>query len=646
MIRIKQETKIKILAGLALLVLLLLLAVFLFSGENFELVHSMFFNDHTNDELIEKLGQFGIKGYVTITVLSMLQVIFTFMPSEPTQVLAGLAFGFPIGLACCMVGVLLGNLIIFFLFKIYGDSIRSYFVKNLKIDFDRISSSKTLTALILILYFLPAIPYGMICFLAVSLGMKFPRYMLITLIGSLPSECMGIALGHIAGATSWVASAIVFAILLLLLIVLTIKRNAVFEMINAFLEKPPYSSKTTVKKYRPILLSIAYVISRIIFFLRGVRVRYHNNLGKDVEAPSIVLCNHGSFIDFAYAGSLIRKKTPNFVVARLYFYKKWVGNLLRKFGCFPKSMFATDLESAKNCLRVLRYGGVLAMMPEARLSTVGRFEDIQPGTYSFLKKSGVPIYTIKIQGDYLADPKWGNGLRRGSFIEAELDILFTPEELTELSVDRIKERVEERLYYDELAWLKGKPDIHYRSSRLAEGLENILSICPKCERKYSIRTKKREVFCECCGKLATLNDRYGFENGEPFQSFVDWYDWQCEKMTQEIENDPDFALTTPAELRLPSLDGKTMTRHAGNGVCTLNREGLTYQGTKDGEDTTLRFPTSEIYRLLFGAGENFEIYRGSEIHYFVPEEKRSAVDWYIASVAIVDRAAALSSASK
>ena len=38
-----------------------------------------------------------------------------------------------------------------------------------------------------------------------------------------------------------------------------------------------------------------------------------------------------------------------------------------------------------------------------------------------------------------------------------------------------------------------------------------------------------------------------------------------------------------------------------------------------------------IFRLLFGAGEDFEIYEGKEIYYFVPEEKRSCVTWYILS---------------
>ena len=60
--------------------------------------------------------------------------------------------------------------------------------------------------------------------------------------------------------------------------------------------------------------------------------------------------------------------------------------------------------------------------------------------------------------------------------------------------------------------------------------------------------------------------------------------------------------------------------------------------TKDGEPVELQYSLACIYRLLFGAGENFETYNGTEILYFVPEEKRSAVDWYIASMILYDEA--------
>ncbi len=634
---LKSQLKMRIWAGVALVILIPLLALFLFSGDNFDLVKSMFTQNLTNDELIEKMGDFGIKGYVTVSILAMLQVIFTILPAEPVQVLAGLSFGFPFGLLCCLIGVFVGNTVIFVLFRIFGDDLRAYFVRRIRVDLDKVSGSANVALVVLVLYFLPAIPYGMICFLAASLGMKYPRYITITLLGAVPSVCIGVGFGHLAGVTHWWVSVAVLGAVCILLLFAFLKRDALFDKINAYLARPPFSSKTRVRPCGGFRLWVAYVISRLVFLVRGARVRYTNKLGGEVDALSIVLCNHGSFIDFAYAGTLLRKRRANFIVARMYFYKRWVKRLITGFGCFPKSMFAADIESAKNCLRVLREGRVLAMMPEARLSTVGRFEDIQESTFSFLKNAKVPVYSIKIGGDYLADPKWGNGFRQGSLIEAELDILFTPEELAALSVEEIKERTVARLAYDEFEWLAAHPEQRYRSRRLAEGLDGILTLCPKCHGKYTIRAKGRQVLCASCGRLTEMNDRYGFSADFTFPNFAEWYDWQRAEQRRALDSDPDAVLSSPVELRLPSLDGKHFLRTAGKGVCTLSAEGLAYEGTRDGETVSLFFPIEKIYRLLFGAGENFEVYDGECIHYFVPEEKRASVDFYTASAVFYER---------
>lgn len=625
-----KKTKIKLAAAAGFVILFALLMWFLFSGGNFELLRSIFLEEHTRDELRDKLADFGVRGYVTIAVLSMLQVVMTFLPAEPVQVLAGVTFGFPIGLACCMAGVVLGNSLVFALYRAFGERVKDYFVKNLHFDLERAAISKKLTAVIFLLYFLPAIPYGMICFFAASLGMKYYRYITVTFLGALPSVCIGVGLGHVAIASSWIVSAAVLAVLLAVLAIVMIKREAIFGKLNGYIEKGPYSSKTIVKKYKPRTLILPDIIARTVLFFKGVKVKYEKRV-KEVETPSIVLCNHGSFTDFVYAGTLLRKKAPNFIVARLYFYKKQFGNLLRRFGCFPKSMFTADIESAKNCLRVLRSDGVLAMMPEARLSTVGKFEDIQEGTFAFLKKSAVPVYSIKMTGDYFASPKWGTGMRRGSRVYAELDLLISREEIAAMTQDEIKARVLDRLYYDEFEWIKTQKNVRYKSKRLAEGLENILSRCPKCNSKYTITTKKHDVFCEKCGKLATIDNRYSFVSPAPFENFAEWYEWQREKLRCEIIENPEFSITSEVELRQPPFDGKTFTRAAGRGVATLDRLGLSYTGRLDGDAVELKFPISDIYRLLFGAGEDFEIYVGQKIYYFVPDEKRSAVDWYLAS---------------
>ena len=614
----------------------LLLSVFLLSGENFKLLKELFTGGLSTDTLRERLKDGGLWGYVTVSILSMLQVVFTFLPAEPIQVLAGLAFGFPIGLLCCTLGVLMGNTVIFALYRTFGNRLRNYFVKNLSFNFERAANSTRITAVIFLLYFLPAIPYGMICFFAAGLGMRYHRYIAVTLLGAIPSVCIGVGLGNMTLTSSWVLSLCVFAVLIALLIFLSVKREWLFAKVNAFAARPPYSSRTTVEPCKKWLLLPLYTCVRIYFRLKGIRIRTVNKTGREPEAPSVVLCNHGSFIDFLYAETLLLKVRPNFVVARLYFYHRLLGGILRKLGCFPKSMFALDLESTKNCLRVLKSGGVLAMMPEARLSTAGTFEDIQEGTYAFLKKTEVPVYTVKLSGDYLANPKWGKGLRRGAVVEAELDLLFTPEDLRSLSLKEIQSATERRLYYHEHSWLESRPKLRYRSRHMAEGLENVLTTCPRCGRKFCLTGKKDRLSCDHCGPLTVLDSRYSFDKNVPYANPAEWYEAQKAALKKEILEHPDYVLESPVTLRLPSADGRSLTREAGSGLCRLDRRGLVYKGTIDGEACETFFPIEKIYRLLFGAGENFETYRGSDIFYFIPQEPRSCVEWYMASSIVYD----------
>lgn len=633
---VQPQTKQKILIAVCAIAVVALLIMLALSGGNLELLKGLFKKELSNDELSEQLKEFGWRGYIVIAALATLQVVCTFLPAEPIQVLGGFTFGFPVGLLCCMIGVLLGNTLIYMLQNIFGDRLRSFFVKKLNLDTEKIARSSKVTLIIFILYFLPAIPYGMICFLAASMGMSYRRYIIVTSLGALPSVCIGVGLGYMAITSNEIISLCVFAALILLVIVMICKRDLLFSKLNTYADKHKASANNKVQDANGFMMSILYFGARFYLFLCGVQLKTVNKAGK-LQEPAIVLCNHGSFIDFIYAAALLRKYKPHFIVARLYFYNSILRWLLRKVGAFPKSMFAMDVENAKNCLDVLKNNGILAMMPEARLSTTGRFEDIQRCTYSFIKKSGVPVYTIKISGDYLADPKWGKGFRRGSVVEAEMDILYTAQQVHSLSLEQLQQGIDQRLSYDEFQWLQQHPNIRYHSAHLAEGLENILTVCPVCNEKHTITTKKNRVSCERCGYLTSVNNRYGFDADFRFRDLTQWYDWQKQLLAAEIREKEGYTLTSRVELRLPG-SGKGLTRHGGYGVCTLNREGLTYSGTKDGETVELHFSIQRIYRLLFGAGVNFEIYNGTQILYFVPEQKRSAVDWYMASMILYDDA--------
>lgn len=628
--RKKTGKKIKIWSAVIFAAVFVGLMFFLFSGGNFEIVVNIFREDMSNEEVQNALEGFGFRGYLTIGILSMFQVVLTFVPAEPVQVIAGVTFGFMKGGLVCLAGVFVGNTIIFILYRIYGQRLMEWFEHNAEFDFETAKNSPKVVIIIFILYFLPAIPYGLICLFAASLNFKYPKYILLTTLGALPSEAIGVGLGHMAIASSWILSLCVFLVLIALLVILYKKKAVLFKKLNESMKKHKNQAETfTVKKGNRFIYNTAVFGSKMIFD-RKVKIQCENKVGK-LEHPSIVLAVHGSFLDFVYAARLLQKERPNFVTARLYFYHKKLRKLLKSVGAFPKSMFSPDLENVKNCLRVISTGGVLAMMPEARLSTIGKFEGIQDATYKFIKKMNVPVYVIKLEGDYLAKPKWGDKVRKGAVVHATLDSLFTKEQVSSLSVQELEIGIQNALDYDEWKWLETMPQVHYKSNTLAKGLENILSTCPNCGAKYSIQTEGMTVTCSHCDLTATLDDRYAFVDGKPFKNFAEWYEWQKAEMKKEILLNSDFKLEHKVTLKHSSKDGKKMLRVAGEGTCTLDKTGLVYRGEREGEQIEKFFPLKDIYRLLFGAGEDFEIYEGKEIWFFVPEDTRCCVDYYIAS---------------
>jgi len=624
----KSTKKWKILAGILFVLIFCGLVVFLFSGENFNVLKEIFRSDATKEDVQLAIDKLGIRSYIVVGVLAMLQVVFTFVPAEPLHVVAGISFGLWRGILICLIGIMLGNTIIFVLNKIFGAKLKDFFTANIDFDFDIAKRSKKIALIVIILYCLPAIPYGIICFFAASMGMKYSKYILITGIGSIPSLFLDVVLGHVTMATSWIISIIVFIVILVLLILMWRFKSQIFDKVNEFVRKSHEKEKNRVGKFNPIIYGL---VGDVLYgsIKKKVKIKLKNNVGR-LEKPSIVLCNHGSFYDFAYAGKLLRKEKPHFVVARLYFHHKWLRKALIGTGAFPKSMFTNDMESTKNCLKVIAGNGVLAMMPEARLSTVGKFEDIQCSTFSFIKKVGVPVYVININGSYLATPKWGDKTRKGALVEAELNQLFTAEDLKSLEVEDIKEKVENVLNYNEWDWLNEHPEIQYKHKTLAKGLENILIKCPKCGSICSLSTDKNTITCNKCDLKVEIDNRYKL-SGVEFENIAEWYDWQTNEFRKQIKENENFEFSSKVELRHLSKDYKGYTRFAGNGICTINKSGLKYVGTQDGNEIEKEFKIDDIYRLLFGAGEDFEIYENDELYYFVPEDKRSCVIWYILS---------------
>ena len=113
----QKSTKKKVIALIFFIIVLIGLAVFLFSGDNFGVLKEIFNQNATKDQVQDSIAKLGIRAYIVVFILAMLQVVLTFIPAEPLHVVAGIGFGLWKGIAVCLAGVVAGSALVFILYK-------------------------------------------------------------------------------------------------------------------------------------------------------------------------------------------------------------------------------------------------------------------------------------------------------------------------------------------------------------------------------------------------------------------------------------------------------------------------------------------------------------------------------------------------
>ncbi len=371
---------------------------------------------------------------------------------------------------------------------------------------------------------------------------------------------------------------------------------------------------------------------RTIRFKHKAKIKV-TNLAGTLPKQYIIVCNHSSAFDMLYCSYATWPNTTSFIANRYYLFDKKVGGLMKKVGVIPKSLFTADVESVKNTLSLAKEGAILGFMPEVRLSMYGEMESVPESTGKFFKKLNLPVYLCHIEGGFFVKPKWAKKIRKGP-VEVTLKRLFSVEELKVATPETVQQTMEEALYYNDFEWLKKHPQVRYKSKKIAENLESILYHCPHCNKNFCITSKGNTVKCTNCGYTVKVNDRYAFcDCGFPhyYDNFQQWFKAQKQKIADQVNADDNYELCSKVKLSLPSHNGKGFTREAGEGIVTLNANGLTYSGSKDGEQFELFIPNHDTFYLCYAKDKGFQTFYGKEYYMFSPSNPHESVIWYIAS---------------
>lgn len=307
---------------------------------------------------------------------------------------------------------------------------------------------------------------------------------------------------------------------------------------------------------------------------------------RGIKPPYLVLGTHQSFTDFYVTPLAVFPHRANYVSELEGFenYGEW---LYRQTGCLGTRKFVDDMALIKNIKRVLDRKGILVLYPEARYANVGTSSRLPLSVAKLVKLLKRPVVTLNMKGNYLQSPIWNLTKRKEARLHTDMTYALTTEDIENMTVKEIHEKLSGLLSYDEYRWQRDtKMKITY--GKRAEGLHMPLYQCRKCKTEFSMRSKEDRIYCTCCG-TGWIMDEYGTLKEEPSKKPVyipDWYEWQRKMVQAQIE---EGSYVLDMEVQVEALPNARNFIDCGAGHIHHDEAGfsLTFTDYETEKETTL-----------------------------------------------------------
>ncbi|NLK70863.1 MAG: TVP38/TMEM64 family protein [Clostridiales bacterium] len=159
----------------------------------------------------QKVEQFGIFAPLLYMMLQMLQVVISFIPGEPIEILGGLLFGTFWGFIFTLLGILAGSVVVYYLVKSFGKPLVYSFVSEEKIGKYRLfNDEKRLEMLTFILFLVPGTPKDALTYIIPLTKINPVKYFALSTIARIPSIVTSTFLGSSIGKGNILLSVIIF----------------------------------------------------------------------------------------------------------------------------------------------------------------------------------------------------------------------------------------------------------------------------------------------------------------------------------------------------------------------------------------------------------------------------------------------------
>ena len=236
----------------------------------------------------------------------------------------------------------------------------------------------------------------------------------------------------------------------------------------------------------------------------------------------LIVMNHQTAFDQFFIGMAFRGPVY-YLASEDLFSIGWVSSLLRwAVAPIPIKKQTTDIQAVKNCIKVAREGGTIALAPEGNRTYSGRTLYMNPSIGSLAKKLNLPVAIFRIEGGYGIHPRWSDVVRKGK-MQAYVAKVLEAEEYGKMSDEELLNCIQEGLYVDE-ASVSGE----FHHPKLAEYLERAIYVCPYCGLS-TFESHNHIIECKKCKrqiKYLPTKELKGEGFDFPFHFVAQWYDYQ------------------------------------------------------------------------------------------------------------------------
>lgn len=329
-----------------------------------------------------------------------------------------------------------------------------------------------------------------------------------------------------------------------------------------------------------------------------------------IDGPLIVVINHANALD---PGCIIAafKRPVTFVASEhLLRSRPWGPLISRYVSLIPHKKGGTRSGTSDKCLEHLARGEAIYLAAEGEQSWDGRSGRAKPHTGSLIKRSGATLVTYRIEGNYLAKPRWAGNDRRGKTRGYPVHI-YAPEEIARMSEEEIETALNRDLDFDVWAWQQAQPDgpIPFKTGRnAAVGLEKAVCVCPSCQRIGLLSTRGDEIRCTC-GFSVKWSKTGFFVPDKPFKTIIDWEAYDRERIAAYLSGEGAWPEDEHVTLHL--IGEEHTDRTVESGTLTLvngSHPAMTIGGRRFELDAIERMAMILDKRIVFTAdGSYYEL---------------------------------------